>query len=184
MRVVAAYADALLHDIGRAARHARLHVVELDMPVHEVNDCLHTRPAFRRPAEHAPGEIGKPVGLAIAAPHQKHQCVVRQIGDRMLRRVGNDRIGQTGVAHDRIRRDAQVASRCDQAGADVGRPRVQPLAAGVEPQRLAGQALGECLEGGARPESSQSCPQSLLFGRAPPLSTKPCTHGCTAYNSL
>ena len=48
----------------------------------EVADRLDPRPARRRLAEQLPGDVGQPIGLAIAAAEQKDQRLLGQILDR------------------------------------------------------------------------------------------------------
>ncbi len=85
----------------------------------EVADRLHARPARRRLAEEVPRDLRQPIGLAIAAAEQEHQCFLRQIRHGHLLRLRHDRVGSAGIVDDDVRADARAALRRDDARAPV-----------------------------------------------------------------
>jgi hypothetical protein len=67
MREVAAYANAFVHGIARAAGGARIRITEADLRVHEIANRLHTLAAAQYHPEMRPGEISEFVAVAIPA---------------------------------------------------------------------------------------------------------------------
>ena len=67
MREVAAYTDAFVHGIARAAGGARIGITESDLCVHEIANGLHTFAAPGHHPEIRPGEISELVAVAIPA---------------------------------------------------------------------------------------------------------------------
>jgi hypothetical protein len=69
----------------------------------EIADCLDAWPPAGRSPEEGPGLLGKPIGFAVTAPEQKHQCFRRrQILHGVLwgEKVGPVR--QTAVVDERV----------------------------------------------------------------------------------
>ena len=94
-------------------------VAERDVTVHEIADRLHPRPAGRRFLEQLPGDVRKPVGLAIAAAEQIDQRIRGQILDRVLSGRSKHRIGQAAVAHHAVAGKADAAGGRDHAAAPI-----------------------------------------------------------------
>ena len=119
MGEVAANAAALLVGLERGSGGAGMLVAEGDVIVHEIADRLDPRPAERRRSEQAPGLVGQPIGLAIAAAKQEQQGVRRQVLNLVLQGVQFDRIRHAAVAHDGVGAEAERARGRDQAIAPV-----------------------------------------------------------------
>jgi hypothetical protein len=107
MGKVAADALPLGHRLRCGARRFRLHVVEADMFVHEIADRLDAGPTGFRGLEKSPGFLREKIGIAIPAPLQEHECLERQILNRVLLRVRKDGIGLAGIAEDAVCRQGR-----------------------------------------------------------------------------
>ena len=83
MGIVAADALAFLIGLPRRLAGAGVLISEGDMMMDKIADRLHPRPARRRFLEQLPGDVRKPVGLAIAAAQQIYQGIRGQVLDRM-----------------------------------------------------------------------------------------------------
>src|SRR5205085_12418648 len=90
-----------------------------DMTVHEIAYRLNPRPAGRLRPEPAPGLVGEPVSLAIAAAKQVQQRIRRQVLNLVLQGAEVDWIRQSPIAHDGIGAEAERARGRDQAIAPV-----------------------------------------------------------------
>src|SRR5260370_42281226 len=101
MGEVAAHAASFTENIHRCLGGARVLIAEGDVVVHEIADRLHPAPARQRRTEYGPRRVRQTVGLAITAAEQEDQALVREVRDRLLRRVDRDRIRLAGIAHDR-----------------------------------------------------------------------------------
>lgn len=75
-------------------------VVEGDVIVYEVTDCLNAMPARADLSEQLPTQVQEPIALAEAACEQKNERFVRQVFDRNLTSVRDDRIGLAAIAND------------------------------------------------------------------------------------
>ena len=122
MREVAADAGALLIDVVR-----RLHVMGVLIAEGRRADARSRRspaPAPNRAAclaEQRPGDVGEPVGLAVAARHQIEQHVVGQLLDRQLLRGRHDDIRPSGIAHQRLAAQGDAAGGRDETAADIAK---------------------------------------------------------------
>ncbi len=127
-------------------------VAERDVVVDEIANRLDPRPARRRLLEQLPCDIGKPVGLAVAAAEQIDDGLRRQILDRMLRGRRHDHIGQTAVAHRAVGGKAHPAGRRD----DPAAPVAEAVAIGRDGHgRTGGEIIGHDDIGGAREMRAQ-----------------------------
>ena len=79
MRVVAADAGPFVESLRGAAGGAGVLVVEGNMVMNVIADCLHARVAWSRAAEELPGRLRQQIGLAIAAAQQEHEGFFGQI---------------------------------------------------------------------------------------------------------
>src|SRR5206468_10476354 len=95
MRIIAADALAFLVRLPRRLGGARMLVAEDDVAMNEIADRLHPRPTRRRLLEQLPGDLRKPVGLAVAAAEQIDQRIGRQFFDPVLNGRGKYRIRLT-----------------------------------------------------------------------------------------
>lgn len=68
MGKITADALSLGHRLRCGARRFRLHVVEADMPVHEITDRLDPGPTGFRGLEETPGFLRKKIGIAVRLP--------------------------------------------------------------------------------------------------------------------
>ena len=75
MRVVATDAFALVEHFPRRHGRAGILVTEGDVAMNEVANRLHPLPSRRCLLKQLPRNIGKPVGLAVAAAEQKDYCL-------------------------------------------------------------------------------------------------------------
>jgi hypothetical protein len=182
MRKIAADTGALRVDIMRRFHVMRVLVAEADMAVDEIDDRLDPRPSRRRCAEQGPGDIGELVGLAIAARHQIKQHVVGQLVDRQLLRGRHERIGQTGIAHQRLAAQGDAASGRDQAAAHIAKT------VAVEADRHVGlgrDALGADDVGEARwVDREHGYHRRRLHGRIGDLEADPDLHGSDLFSPL
>src|SRR6516164_3370537 len=76
MREIATHAGAVTITFPRRPAVAGVLVAEGDMAVDVVEDRLHPAPTEWRGLEQRPGDVGQPVGLAIAGGQQEHQSVI------------------------------------------------------------------------------------------------------------
>lgn len=98
--VVATNANAfLMRSAGGTGRVCVL-VIEGDVIVYEVADCLNATPAGAGVSEKSPTQVEKPVALAEAACEKKREHLVRQVFDWNLAGVNDNRIGLACIAND------------------------------------------------------------------------------------
>lgn len=67
MRVIAAHARTFVERLPRCSRWPRSLIIEGDMVVHEIADCLNSRPSWRGLAELRPCRVRQEIGLAVPA---------------------------------------------------------------------------------------------------------------------
>ncbi len=96
MRVVAADAGPFVESLRGAAGGAGVLVVEDNMVVNVIADCLHARVARSRAAEELPGRLRQQIGLAIAAAQQEHEGILGKIlhGSPARQRAQSHRAGR------------------------------------------------------------------------------------------
>src|SRR5271166_4218244 len=82
--IIPANAGTIAEGFPSRPAGARVLVAEGDVLMNVVADGLDAAPAERRIPEERPGDLGKPVGLAVTAAQQEHQGLVGQILDSML----------------------------------------------------------------------------------------------------
>src|SRR6185312_17473921 len=119
MREITADAGPVIKSFQRCAGHARVLVAEREMSVNVVADCLHTAPSRWRLPKKIPRRLRQPIGFAIPAPEQEDKRLLGQVRHRNLLRLGNDDVGQAGIADERIGRDTRAALGRNNASAPV-----------------------------------------------------------------
>ncbi len=77
MREVAADPEPLIETFGCCAGRTRMRITEFKMVVHEIEDRLHAGPARLHLTELVPGKAAELVDLAITAPGEITQRLVR-----------------------------------------------------------------------------------------------------------
>ena len=97
MRKVATDARLIAKCAVGSPKRIRGLVVESKMIVHEIADSLHPRPAGRGVAKIGPGEVAKPIGVAIAAAKEKPEHLIGQFLDVVLDGFRHDDIGLSGI---------------------------------------------------------------------------------------
>src|SRR5450755_3356929 len=88
----------------------------------EVADRLHPAPAQRGVRELVPGELGHPVGFAIAAPQEEDQRLLWQLRDGVLNGRRNDRLPLAAVVDGRVGGHAKMPRGGDQTRAPISKP--------------------------------------------------------------
>ena len=119
MREVTADADPLIEGLQRRPGVVRLLVVEGDVSVDVVADCLNAVPSGGRLTEEVPRGLRQAIGVAISAAEQEDQRFLWQVRNRNLLCVGNDDVREATVVDDRVRPDARAAGGRNDAGAPV-----------------------------------------------------------------
>src|ERR1017187_7016937 len=79
VRVVAADAGPFVENLHGAAGGACILVVESNMVMNVIADCLHAQVSWSRAAEELPGCLRQQIGLTIAAAQQERECFFGQI---------------------------------------------------------------------------------------------------------
>jgi hypothetical protein len=102
--IVPAYAGAIAEGFPSRPAGTRMFIAEGNVLVNEVADGLDATPAERRLPEQRPCDLGKPIGLAIAAAQQEHQGLVGQVFHSVLICLAGDHIRLVRVVHDPIGR--------------------------------------------------------------------------------
>jgi hypothetical protein len=102
--------------------------------MNEIADCLDAWPTGGRFPEEGPGFLGKPIGFAVTAPEQKHQCFRRQILHGVLCSGKVDPVRQTAVVDERVGGDPDITRRRD----DTAAPVAEAVALGGERGRRGG----------------------------------------------
>ena len=103
MRVVAADAGPLVESLRGAAGGAGVLVVEGNMVMNVIADCLHARVPWSRAAEELPGRLRQQIGLTIAAAQQEHEGFFGQILHGVLPGGGHNLIWLAAISDDRRR---------------------------------------------------------------------------------
>ena len=113
VREVAADAATLGENVQGRLGRARILVAELHMAEQPAADRLYPRPARWGLPEQVPGD-GQHLGhLAVAAPQQERQTLIRQVLDLRLRRVRRDDLVLPAVGHEGLGTKPQPARRGD-----------------------------------------------------------------------
>jgi len=95
-------------------------VAEADMLMHKIANRLDAKPTGCGLPEQCPSGLGQPIGLAVAAPEQIHECLGRQVFHGALRRSELiDRIRQSAIVDERVGSDSGVARWRDDSAAPV-----------------------------------------------------------------
>lgn len=118
MGEIPADTDAFVISFPCGAGRARMLIIERHVLVDEVADCLDPRPPFHMP-EHRPRNLGQAIRLAIAASQQEQQSLVREILDRVLHGIREYRFRHSGIPHQGIGGQPNMAGGRDKARAPV-----------------------------------------------------------------
>src|SRR5450432_230212 len=97
-------------------------ITERDVLVNEVADRLHPPPAERDVGKLVPSELGHLVGLAIAAPQEEDQRLLRQLRDGVLNGRRNDRLPLAAVVDGRVGGHPKMPRGGDQTRAPISKP--------------------------------------------------------------
>ena len=119
MGKVAANPGTLLPTLKGGAGGPGIHIVKGDVVVHIVANRLHPRPTARSIAEHVPGNLAQPVGVAIPAGQQVQDGVIGQFGQRRLGQPRKDRVRQTLAADHAVTADRKAAHRRHKPSAHI-----------------------------------------------------------------
>jgi hypothetical protein len=111
MREIAAYTRTLAESLRGRSSGARILIIESDVVVNVIADCLHPVPARLSLAEKVPGSLREQVRFAVPAAQQKDQSLFRQVLDGMLLRGHHVNLRLTAIAYDRVGRDSHPAGR-------------------------------------------------------------------------
>ena len=87
--------------------------------MNEIADRLNAPPSRRDIAEHVPGRLAQPIGLAVAAAHEVDEALVGQIRHGEFPCARDDRVGLAPVFDRRVAPKRQVAGRRDKPAAAV-----------------------------------------------------------------
>ena len=119
MCVVAANARPFVESLHGATGGAGILVVEGNMVMNVIADCLHARVPWSRAAEELPSRLRKQIGLAIAAAQQEHEGFFGQILHGVLPSGGHNLIWLAAISDYAVGRQAEAARRREDAMAPV-----------------------------------------------------------------
>src|ERR1700676_3319826 len=111
VRVIAADAGPFAESLRGAACGACVLIIEGDMVMNVIADCLHARVTRSYGAEKLPGCLRQQVGLTIAAAQKEHEGLFGQILDRVLPGCGHNLIQLAAIPDHAVGSKAQAAGR-------------------------------------------------------------------------
>src|ERR1022692_1459691 len=121
MRVIPANALSFLERFRSTPGWARELITECNMPIDEIADRLHARPAWHSVAKQIPRDSGQVLGIAVAAAQEIDQCFFRQRLHRVLLRIWHDRVGQPVIIDNGVGSYAHAPRRSNETGAQVSK---------------------------------------------------------------